>query len=115
MELLAKALASGQSTGTIVIDFLTSPEYTALHPDNISYVRALYTEVLQRPADSIRSEEVAFWVTALDSGSRTRAAVGFYFLASDASYDLAINQFYREFLQAYRREPREAAVARETG
>ena len=25
------------------------------------------------------------------------------------------DQFYREFLQAYRREPREAAVARETG
>ena len=71
------AMLGGMSEAQVVIDFMTAPEYTFRHPDAASFVTGLYTDILERAPDGTG---FAFWVNILQNGSRTRAALVYYFL-----------------------------------
>jgi hypothetical protein len=76
------ALLAGASENDVVVDFLTSGEYTASHPDVASYVTGLYADLLSRSPDAAG---FAFWSQILQTGSRSRGAVAYYFLTSTES------------------------------
>jgi hypothetical protein len=89
------ALLAGAREGDVVVSLLTSAEYTASHADTGSYVTGLYQDVLTRRANAA---EVAFWQHALDSGSRSRADVGFALLSSLEADVQALDDYYAVFL-----------------
>jgi PKD repeat protein len=89
------ALLSGVPEANVVVDFLTSPEYTASHPDTGSFINGLYADIFGRPADP---QGAAFWFQILQSGDRNRGDVAFYFLSSDEAYRQAINAYYETYL-----------------
>ncbi len=62
--------------------FITAPEFAATYgqPDNLSFVRAMYRNVLERECEA---EGVSFWTRALDLGLADRAAVVVRFSESD--------------------------------
>ena len=74
---------------------MTAPEYTVTHPDNRSFVTGLYHDIYERNPDAAG---FSFWVNVLQSGSRTRAAVVYYFLTATEAYLQAIDSYYVEFL-----------------
>jgi hypothetical protein len=94
-------LLAGVTEADVVIGFTTSPEYGLAHADNRSFVQGLYQDILQRgfASNTLTEAEVAFWQSVLDRGERTRAAVTFYFLSADESYQTAITEYYAEFLR----------------
>jgi hypothetical protein len=97
-------LEAGVPESMVAIAFLTSNEYTASHPDSVSYVAGLYEDVLSRKPDPAGE---AFWVAILNSNSRTRADVAYYFLTSPEAFIEAIDDYYLEFLG---RDPSPAEV-----
>src|SRR5207248_202075 len=88
-------LDQGMNETDVVIAFLTSPEYTASHPDNASFVQGLYNDVLGRAGNA---REVAAWGQVLQSGARDRASVAYYFLTSGEAYLRALDNYYTHFL-----------------
>jgi uncharacterized delta-60 repeat protein len=88
-------LLTTENEADVVIAFLTSPEYTASHADDAAYVRGLYTDIFARPGSS---GEISFWQQVLQQGARSRAAVASYFLSSEESFRLALDQYYEHFL-----------------
>jgi hypothetical protein len=88
-------LLAGASETDVAVDFLVSAEYMASHPDVASYVTGLYADVLGRSPDS---PGLAFWEQIIQSGTRSRAAVAYYFLTSTEAYLVAIDDYYRVFL-----------------
>src|SRR5207244_13553478 len=70
-DLWAGALRTGAlSERDVVLLFLTSPEYTAAHPNNGDFVRGLYNLLLERQGN-VSAAEVAQWQGPLDSGTRS--------------------------------------------
>jgi autotransporter-associated beta strand protein len=88
-------LLAGVPEYQVILAFLTSPEFTAENPDNGSFVHTLYRDVLGRDGSN---QEVAFWQQVLQSGARSRVAVGYYFLSSNEAFVDAIDQDYQNFL-----------------
>jgi hypothetical protein len=66
-------LQSGVSEEQVALEFLTSPEFNALHPDNASFVAALYSKVLGRQAGAA---ELAADAALLSGVSRGALAQG---------------------------------------
>lgn len=68
----------GVGLGVMADLFITAPEFAATYgqPDNLSFVQAMYRNVLDRPGEA---EGVAFWTRALDEGLADRGdiVVGF--------------------------------------
>ncbi len=74
----------------VVADILSSPEYTAKHSDNATFVASLYTNLLGREEDA---GGAANWV-ALLAGGESRDALVEQFLESTEAADLAVASFY---------------------
>jgi len=87
-------LENGGTEQQVIEGIMTSPEYTAAHASNATFVNSLYFTLLGRQADS---GGVAFWLQQLDNG-KSRAAVIDGFLFSSESATLAVNSFYSAFL-----------------
>jgi hypothetical protein len=88
------AMLAGTSEMDVARALIASPEFQADHPDNASYVTALYTTILQRPPNGA---EVAGWVSALQNGA-SRDALAVAFLNSSESYGLVLNSAYTDIL-----------------
>jgi hypothetical protein len=88
------AFQSGLSEIDVERAFLTSGEYQAVHSDDFAFIAALYTDVLNRPADALGQSA---WVTLLRNGvSRSDAAKNF--LLSDESVTRVLDRYYADFL-----------------
>jgi hypothetical protein len=61
----------------------------------VNFVRALYQQVLHRPADTNGLND---WVNRLQSGQFTREQVAALFLTSTERYTIVVAQFYQTFL-----------------
>src|SRR5262249_42503742 len=85
---------AGGSESSVVIALLTSPEFTAAHPDDASFVASLFPILLNRQGTV--SEQLA-WQQVLRAGT-TRAAVASFFLSSPASFLTALADYYQGFL-----------------
>jgi hypothetical protein len=92
---LGALLAGTLTEHDLVLQFLTSPEYTAAHPGNGDYVQGLYNDVLQRQGTA---DEVAQVQELLDSGALSRAQVADAFLVTPEALDLAVNGLFTTFL-----------------
>lgn len=65
-------MQNGLTAGQVTYYFMTTPEFNALHPDNPSFVQALYQGFLGRPA---APSEVSAWNSVLTSGTTRGQAV----------------------------------------
>src|SRR5205823_5619475 len=88
-------LVSGRSEAEVAVGFLTSPEYTASHPDNVSYLAGLYQDLLNHPGDPGGS---AYWLDLLQRGDLSRGQLALAFLSSPEAYLQAIDFYYMNFL-----------------
>ena len=88
------AMLAGASEMDVARALIASPEFQADHPDDASYVTALYTTILQR---SPNSAEVAGWVAALQNGA-SRDSLAVAFLNSSESYQLVLSSAYTDIL-----------------
>jgi hypothetical protein len=87
-------LQSGVSEGDVARMIIDSGEYQALHPDNSSFVLALYGDILGRAPTAA---EAAAWVGLLQSGT-TRDAAARAFLTSSEAYMIMLNCDYMHIL-----------------
>jgi hypothetical protein len=87
-------LMGGSTEEQVSFGFLTSPEYLLLHPDNGSFVDALYLDVLSRADTAV--ERVA--AVSYLAGGGSRAALVQGFLTSDESHLRGVDSFYAVFL-----------------
>jgi hypothetical protein len=71
-----------------------SPEYRGLHPDDTSFLSAVYQDILGRAVDS--TSQTA-WLVAMQRGM-TRAEVAGYVLGSLEHELLAVDSYFRLFL-----------------
>src|SRR5262249_10418091 len=92
------ALLRGVSEADVVVVFVTSPEYTAAHPDNRGYALGLYQDLLLRPPGGVSAQELDFQQRALDFRVVTRGQMALAFLASDEAYVKAITQYFEAYL-----------------
>ncbi len=88
-------LMAGVSESQVLVGILTSPEFTASHPDATSFVNALFVGILNRTGGA---SEVSLWQQRLDSGALTRADAILGFLSSTEAYGDAIDENYLTFL-----------------
>ncbi|HVX14507.1 MAG TPA: SdrD B-like domain-containing protein [Pirellulales bacterium] len=79
---------------TLVLNFVTVPEYQHLHVSNSDFVTALYNDVAQRPADS---SGLAFWQSALNGGE-SRLQVAQTFVNGQEASTRAVDSFFADFL-----------------
>ena len=89
-----RAWQPGQSTQAVVAGFLSSAEYQASHPDDASFLAALYTDVLGRAADPSGLGE---WLARLQGG-QGRHAVALDFLASPEVLAGLVVRDYADYL-----------------
>jgi hypothetical protein len=88
--LWVNALLAGSSEMDVARALIASAEFQMEHPDNASYVTALYATILRRAPSSA---EMANWVTALQNGL-SRDALAVDFLNSAEAYQLILNCDY---------------------
>jgi hypothetical protein len=88
------ALLTGTSEMDLARALIASAEFQAAHPDNASYVAALYGTILRR---SPSGAEISNWVSALQNGV-SRDAVAVAILDSTESYQIMVNCDYTYFL-----------------
>src|SRR5262249_54030323 len=81
------------SEAGVVIGIVTSPEFTQKHPDNLSYVAAIYQRLLVRP-NGTSQQELAFQTNALNTGLTTRGLMALSFLSSHEAYVKTIDGLY---------------------
>ena len=74
-----KLIAHERTGATLAEGFIFSPEYTARHTDNASYLRTLYRAFFNREADA---EGWAYWLEALTSQKKSRKGVLYGFTHS---------------------------------
>ncbi len=86
------AMQSGFSAEQVAYGFMTSAEFNSLHPDNASFIQALYGDVLGRSASAA---EVSSWEAYL-AGSSRAAMVNFVTHSPEAGIRAA-QGFYAEF------------------
>ena len=84
-----------RSSAKAVVSFLTSPEYTAAHPNNASYVSGLYQDLLGHAGDPSGS---LYWTDLLQRGVETKGQVALSFLGATEAYTQAIDFYYTNFL-----------------
>jgi uncharacterized repeat protein (TIGR01451 family) len=85
---------SGATETDVVRMMVAGPAYQALHPDNTSFVTALYSDLLARPVDS---GGLSSWTQQLQNGA-SRDAVAGALLHSDESYLRIIDNGYVNIL-----------------
>jgi streptogramin lyase len=90
-----RAFLAGASEADIILDIISSPEYTLTH-NNTAFVNNLYSCILERTG---LAAEVNAWVQVLNSGALSRRDVTIFFLASAECYTKAINQNYLVYLR----------------
>jgi hypothetical protein len=78
----------------VASDFLSSAEFNALHPDNNSFVVALYEDALERPP---APWEISGWSAALDLGMSRATAVANFFGSPEAA-TRSVLDLYKVFL-----------------
>jgi hypothetical protein len=89
-------LLAGVSEADVERQLLTSSDYTAAHPDFVSFITGLYTDVLGR---SPSSSDLAGWVQTMQAGT-TRDALAFSFVnSSEAELD-SIDFCFTHYLHA---------------
>lgn len=88
-------LLSGVGPAQVVTALLTSAEYAASHPDDASYLRGLYEDVLGRDPDPAGFDS---HLRRVQSEARGRAEVAGVFLSSEEAHRRALEQVYREYL-----------------
>jgi hypothetical protein len=88
------AMLNGASEESVMVGFLTSPEYQASHSDDTTFVQGLYSDVLGRAADAAGQ---SFWVQAL-AGGMSRTAVAQSFLTSAEADRRVLDEYYTNFL-----------------
>ena len=89
-----RALQAGMSEATLASILLATPEFSAHHPDNASFVRALYLDVLDRGATP---GEVAAWsglLTSSKADPRAQVASCHRLARPSGPVDLAIEGAY---------------------
>ena len=84
----------GLTAEQVAFDFMTTPEFNALHPGNPSFIQALYVDLLGRQASA---SEVAAWNSVLASGT-TRAQAVKGLLASPFAAAREVEGLYSVFL-----------------
>src|SRR5207237_1335577 len=95
------AMTHGVTQQQVILGMVLSPEYQAAHSTDLSFVNALYTDVLKRSADA---PGLANWLQALQTGaSRPTLAQGFVYSAEVSR--TVIDAYYHFFL---RRRPNPA-------
>jgi uncharacterized repeat protein (TIGR01451 family) len=85
---------SGANEMDVVQMLVSSPGYQALHPDNASFVTALYNDLLARPVDATA---LTFWTQQLQNGV-SRSTVISSILHSGESYLRVIDTGYANIL-----------------
>jgi Aspartyl protease/SdrD B-like domain/Domain of unknown function (DUF4214) len=88
------AFVDGATEDEVELGILSSAEFQASHPDNASYVQALYLDVLGRQADSAGE---AAWEQLL-AGGMSRAQVASDFLTSTEYYQRLVEALYASLL-----------------
>ncbi len=86
------AMQNGLSAEQVAYGFMTSAEFNALHPDNASFIQALYGDVLGRTASAA---EVASWSAYL--GGASRASMVDFVIHSPEAGIRAAQAFYAGF------------------
>ena len=84
----------GLTAEQVAVDFASTPEFNALHPDNASFIQALYQLGLGRAAAGF---EVSAWESVLASGT-TRAQAVKDILGSSFADRHQVEGFYSVFL-----------------
>ncbi len=87
----AGLMQKGTSEEQVAALMIASPEFNALHPDNSSFVQALYNDLLGRQASA---SEVAAWDSSL-AGGASRASVSNLFIHSQGAAQRAVDGFYQ--------------------
>ena len=77
---LGQLHAAGHTEEQVASLFLSSPAYSALHPDNAGFVQSLYGNVL---GSSGSASDVAAWANYLAGGGSRATVVGLFLSAAD--------------------------------
>jgi hypothetical protein len=85
---------AGATEQQVIVDFVTSPEFQALHPSNDSFVTALYQDVLGHAPSP---DAQAAWVNQLNMGE-SRAQVALTILNSSEDQGDVVSAYYDAFL-----------------
>lgn len=86
-------LSAGLSETDAALQFITSPEYNHLHPDDSSFVAALYNDVLGRAADASGLDH---WVGAAQNGL-SHGVIANTFLHSLEASQRTVTEFYSQY------------------
>jgi hypothetical protein len=87
-------MLAGASEMDVARALIASAEFQAAHPDNASYVAALYGTILRRGPSGA---EISNWVSALQNGV-SRDAVALAIMDSAESFQLILSCDYTYFL-----------------
>ena len=90
-----EAFEAGATEQQVILAFVTSSEFGALHPSSGSYVTALYRGILGRDPEATA---LASWETQIDSGLQTREQVAQAILNSPEALGDVVSAFYGAFL-----------------
>ncbi len=90
-QLVSGALNEGNFTAAV----FNSPEYLATHPDLNGFINSVFEVALGRAATA---SDLAFYSNLVQSGQATRATVVLLILPTPEAYQLAVTQYYVEFL-----------------
>jgi hypothetical protein len=93
-QLWVNAFLMGATENQVALAMLTSPEYTAAHPDAGGFVASLYDAVLGRAPSAA---EVSAWQQALQAGLSRAALVNMLLTSPEAEVDL-VDQDYVTYL-----------------
>jgi hypothetical protein len=88
------AMLRGATEVDVMRALITSPEFTASHPSDQTFVATLYTQILGRAPDAAG---LAGWVQALANGT-SRATVAQAFLTSAEAERRLVDEYYQMFL-----------------
>jgi hypothetical protein len=90
-----RAFLRGATESDVIRGFVTSAEYAAAHPTNLSFVGGLYADILGRSADSAGESA---WVAFLNA-TNDRGMIANGFLNSQEYLQKTVNSFYIQYLQ----------------
>jgi subtilisin family serine protease len=89
-----QAFLHGMSEADVILGFVTSGEYSAAHPDALSFVDGLYQDLLGRVADTAGEAGWTGWLATTGS----RAMVANNILHSTEFYQDTVDAYYTQFL-----------------
>src|SRR5262249_39079567 len=88
-------MLNGATEEQVIVQFVSSAEYSAEHPTNVSYVTGLYTDVLGRSPDTAGLNA---WLLALQNGT-SRTAVATALVNSAEAAKRVVDSYYLNFLR----------------